>query len=257
MKYRYLFILFLLFSQVHLNAQLQNLSGKISANSDVEGIHILNKSSVKYTVSRGDGTFDIAVKVNDTLVFSALKYQLKEVVITQKILRENFLKIHLTEKVNELDEVLVGKILTGNLGSDIKNTKVETPINFYDLGISGYTGKQKTANERKLAAATSGPGIPLVGLINAITGRTKILKANVQLDKDIKCINNFKDEYKNLLFEDEECSDEVKERFFDFVMFGENFRTICKEKNPLNVIAFLQKELKILKDSTSVNDKKN
>ena len=85
---------------MHLNAQLQNLSGKISANGDVEGIHILNKTSVKYTVSRPDGTFDIGVKINDTLVFSALKYQLKELVITQKALQKNFLQVYLTEKVN-------------------------------------------------------------------------------------------------------------------------------------------------------------
>ncbi len=94
MNYRFyaLFGYFLLFLTT-LNAQLQPLSGKISAGGDVEGIHVLNKTALKYTVSDENGTFNILVKVNDTLVFSALRYKFKEVAVTRANLNEGYLNV--------------------------------------------------------------------------------------------------------------------------------------------------------------------
>ena len=98
-----------------VDAQLKTLQGIVIANDDVEGIHVLNKSSVKYTVTDTDGSFLILAKANDTLVISGLKYELKEIKIIPKYFENFNLKIYLTEKVNTLDEVIVGRILTGCL----------------------------------------------------------------------------------------------------------------------------------------------
>ena len=145
-----LFLLFTLSTSLYSFSQLQDLKGKVIGSGDVEGIHILNKTALKYTVTDTDGSFTIPVKLNDTLTISGLRYKIKELSITEIDISTKPFLIYLTESVTELDEVTVGKILTGNLGSDIKNQDVETPINFYDLGIPGYTGKQKTLSERKL-----------------------------------------------------------------------------------------------------------
>ena len=47
---------------------------------------------------------------------------------------------------------------------DIKNNEVERPIDFYDIGIPGYTGKPKTQSERRLHEADAGKMIPSFGL---------------------------------------------------------------------------------------------
>lgn len=245
MNYRFylLFGYFLLFLTT-LNEQLQPLSGKISASGDVEGIHVLNKTALKYTVSDENGRFNILVKANDTLVFSALRYKIKEVAITKTNLTEGYLKVYLVDKVNELDEVVVGKVLTGNLGSDIKNTEVETPINFYDLGIPGYTGKPKTVNERKLAEATSGGGlIPLNPILNLLTGRTKMLKQRIALDRKIRCVDKLKDNYKEMIFEESKYSEEFQNKFFSYILDSEELESACNASNKLAPINFIFEEL--------------
>lgn len=239
-------------------AQLQKIKGKVIASDDVEGIHVLNKTALKYTTTTIDGSFEILVRLNDTITISSLKYLIEEVVITKKIISNNTLVIPLTERVNQLNEVVIGTILTGSLESDIRNTNVETPINFYDLNIPGYTGKHKTLYERKLAEATSGAGgIPLFALINAITGRTKKLKEQVQLSRDIKCAEYLKSEYKDVIFEDKNYPSKYQSRFFDFIMYDESFRKICINKTSLDTLNFLQTQFiafnKILNNSANKN----
>ncbi|SHG59722.1 carboxypeptidase-like regulatory domain-containing protein [Winogradskyella jejuensis] len=242
---------------VSVSAQLQNLKGKIINNSEVEGIHILNKTALKYTVTNKDGSFVIPVKTNDTLTFSGVKYKAKEIVITQSIIFTNNLELSLEENVTQLDQVVVGKILTGNIESDLKNQEIEVPINFYDLGIPGYTGKQKTLSERKLAAATSGGGIPLIAIINVITGRTKELKERVKLDKSIICVERLKSSYKDLIFEEENLSEVLQNRFFNFIMDSEKLDEACNANNVLYPITFLKEELQLFKTQLTLDDKKD
>ncbi len=252
-----IFYVIVLFVCQTIGAQLQNLSGTIIAEGDVEGIHILNKTLVKYTVSNANGNFNILTKVNDTLVISALKYQLKEVVVSQDILNQSSIQVYLTEKVNELDEVVVGKILTGNIGNDIGNVELKNDPNFYDLGIPGYTGKPKTTNERKLADADGGSwgyigigaGVNLHKLLNAISGRTKKLKQRVELDEKEKCRKRMKDFYGESIFKNEEFTIGQQAEYFYFCMDDPCFKSICQNNDPSIVVPFLEKKLKIYKSN--------
>ena len=249
-------VLFALIFSIEAFAQLKDLSGVVIANGDVEGIHILNKTSVKYTVTDTDGTFTILVKPNDTLTVSSLKYQTKEVVIMPAIISENNLRVYLNEKINELDEVVVGKILSGSLDSDINNFGKETDVNFYDLGIPGYIGKPKTLPERKLADADGGGwgsinggpfgggvGLNVHKILNRISGRTKKLKAIVDLDERDKCRQAIKEEYGGAIFETEEFTEASKADYFYFCMDDENFKDICNRNDPTEILPFLKNKL--------------
>ncbi|MCC1483946.1 carboxypeptidase-like regulatory domain-containing protein [Winogradskyella immobilis] len=243
-----LFLVCALFFNWFVTAQLKTLKGKVVADDDVENIHVLNKSALKFTTTNTDGTFEILVKVTDTLTISSLKYQLEEVVITTEILNIGYIQVSLTEKVNQLDQVVIGKILTGNLDSDINNLDVKTDINFYDLGIPGYTGKLPTLAERKLIAATgSGGGVSIVGLINAITGKTKYYKSLVKLERRERCLNQLKDAYSESIFENKKMVDSLKLQYFEYAADDSNFESICKEKGSLNQLEFLIQKLKDFK----------
>ena len=226
------------------NAQLQSIKGQVIANDDVEAIHVLNKTSLKYTVTDSDGSFEILAKIDDTLTISSLKYNIKEVKVTPSILTQNIWRVFLTERITELDEVVVGKLLTGSLSSDMNNLEVETPVNFYDLGIPGYTGKQKILGERKLIEATTGGGIvPLFPIINAITGRTKRLKKQLQIERNILCVERLKDEYKNILFQGSDTPEAIQNQFFSYILDSENLKEVCKDPSKLNKVMFLQTAL--------------
>lgn len=233
-------------------AQLKNLKGSIIANDEVEGIHILNKTTVKYTVTDTDGSFNILAKVNDTLTISSLKYKTKIVVITADIVLKNTIKIYLTEKVNQLNEVVVGKVLSGSLSSDMSNFGEDTEVNFYDLGIPGYIGKPKTLPERKLADADGGSwGSVGIGfslnfhkLLNRISGRTKKLKQLVVLDEKDKCQKKLKEQYSKAIFESEEVPEALIADYFYFCMDDLNFTGICERNDPTEIIPFLKEKLK-------------
>ena len=145
------------FASVLVCAQRKDLNGQLITGDEVEGIHILNRTASKYDISDENGKFIIPAKINDTLFISGLKYQVKEVVITESMVDLGNFNVELVEKINELDEVIIGTILTGSLESDLQNSKAEPEINFYDLGIPGYKGKPLTQNERKLHYADAGP----------------------------------------------------------------------------------------------------
>lgn len=182
------YILFLLI--VHITpwacfAQTVDLHGQVEASLELEGIHVLNISAEEYTITNDKGAFQVLVSVNDTILVSSVQYIPKKVVVTKAIMASKFLTIQLEDRVNELDEVIVGKTLTGDLGSDIENSDAKPVINFYDVGIPGYTGKPKTQKERRLLEADGGKYIYYYGLIatinihkimNRISGRTKELK---------------------------------------------------------------------------------
>ncbi|MCA0151810.1 carboxypeptidase-like regulatory domain-containing protein [Winogradskyella vincentii] len=254
---------FILYSLI-VFGQRKDLKGQLIANGDVEGIHILNKTAPKYTVSEEDGSFIIPAKVSDTLFISGLKYESKEIVITNTIIISGILRIALVEKINELDEVIVGKILTGSLESDLQNSDAKTEVNFYDLGIPGYIGKPLTINERKLHDADAGPwghiglgfGVNFHKLLNRISGRTKKLKKIVDLDSRDKCIERLKREYESIIFENEYLAENLTTEFFLFCQEDEGFLELCNRNNDIEAIEFLKLKLKAYNNNrkSSSND---
>ena len=123
-------------------------------------------------------------------------------VIDEDIVLKKIVTVVLEEQINQLKEVIVGKILTGDLLSDIDNTEGDPPINFYDVGIPGYTGKTATQSERRLNEATTGGGfIPLNPILNAISGRTKMLKQQVALEAKDELLFSIKARLSEVFFE--------------------------------------------------------
>jgi hypothetical protein len=247
-----------------LQAQRSEIKGKLIASDDVEGIHILNKTASKFTISNDKGEFTIVAKATDTLFISSLVYENKEIIITEEQENSNSIEIKLKEKVSELDKVVVGKILTGSLQSDLENSDAKTEINFYDLGIPGNTKLPLTQNEKKLHDADGGSwghiglgfGVNFHKLLNKISGRTKKLKDIVELDDRDKCINRLRIDYESILFENDTLAKNLRNEYFLFSQEDENFLSLCKEDNDIKLLEFLQQKLKAYRENlnSSNND---
>ena len=103
------------------------LSGRITSDTSVENIHILNKTSDKGTISNTHGEFKIYVKENDTLIFSGIQFYYKEVPITKQQYTSRLLIVELFQRLNQLDEVEVKMHdLSGNLALDSEKIKDST-----------------------------------------------------------------------------------------------------------------------------------
>ncbi len=243
----YLLVFSLLITARSLS-QTTDISGQVKASANLYGIHIINKSSYKFTIADDDGKFIIPARLYDTILVSGVQYKLNEFVVTDIIMQSKRVTINLEDKVNELDEVVVGKILTGDLISDIENSDVKRDINFYDVGIPGYTGRRKTQTERRIYEATTGSGlVPLNPLLNWISGRTKRLKEQLAREKQEKAVQSVNSTYSKLLFEETTLTDIQQNEFFYFCADDEQFMPMFRSGNELKMLQFLQEKLKAFK----------
>lgn len=175
MKKSLLIALFLLFIP-YLHGQEQvTIKGKILADSIVAPIHIINISTEKGGVSGALGDFELKAAVGDTLVFSSVQFQKKEMTITSTHLANKFLVVTLLPELNELGEVRLHQ-LSGNLTKDIAAIKT------YDPGIIDFALSDKKpliVEERKLFAL-SDPNDPVGQIYGAISGEKKRLRKAIK-----------------------------------------------------------------------------
>jgi hypothetical protein len=161
----------------------KEIKGKISADTiAVEGINIVNSTTEKATTADKNGSFLLFVKEGDILVFSAVNLVTLHKRISRQDLIQDILKIQMTPKGIELEEVIVN----------------ENPqITAENLGIIPYGQKKYTPAERKLYTATSGGGID--GLLNTISGRKTMLKKEIAVEGKEQSLNRiapiFEDKY--------------------------------------------------------------
>ena len=183
---------FLLCSQ--LGAQTlftRDLNGKTtSEGKGVADVHVLNTSAGKATISDENGDFSIPARINDTLLFSAVQFKRKMLVVSNAMLESTVILVPLDEFVNELDEVVVRPYdLSGDLARDMETMKTGQVVSATSLGLPNAHVKPLIQSERLLREASFGPfsigtltAIPFNPIINAITGRTKMLKKRVARD---------------------------------------------------------------------------
>lgn len=241
-KIRLLLILSLLTYNSYL-AQQTEIVGKVSSTDNVENIHVLNKTSKQYTTTNSQGRFKMLVKRGDTLTFLSIQHKQKQVLINQEILNAKKINITLEERINELSEVILGKILTGDLGSDITTFEEKPALNFWDVGIPGYKGKPKTQSERRLYEATTGAGIiPLNPILNAISGRTKKLKKRVKLEAIDELMDKIISQQAQGFLNVYPLEKHRQMDFFYFCSEDETFEKRCKNKTQIEIFEFLKEK---------------
>ncbi|MBT8306020.1 MAG: carboxypeptidase-like regulatory domain-containing protein [Maribacter sp.] len=76
-------------------------------NSFVPDENVINTTAQTATVTNDKGEFMIKVKPGDELVFTAINYQLRIVIISDEILKRGRLVVEVNEKVTQLAEVVV------------------------------------------------------------------------------------------------------------------------------------------------------
>lgn len=183
LKLTYLIILFLLGTlTVFAQPGRSYVLGKIVAKSrDLEEVYVQNKNTGKYTVTERGGYFNIQAQPEDTLVFAGTNLKGREKVLTYADMNKTMVFVPMEITTYMLDEMIIDKRITAR-----------------SLGLP--TGRTMTPAERRLHTATSHPGgmgmtFGIDGLINALSGRTKMLKKALAYEKEellaARIINRF------------------------------------------------------------------
>jgi hypothetical protein len=177
------------------NDELVFLKGKIvSEIKELNEILVLNSRSESTTTTDFKGDFSLFAKVGDTLKFSGLQVVSKNIVLTKNDISKTLFAVTLQPKVFELNEVKVNEY---------------PEINAVSLGILPKAPKKYTPAERKLSAAgvfkwyspllIPFGGMSVDGLLNSISGRTAMLKKELEIERKEmlkkKLENYFEEDY--------------------------------------------------------------
>ncbi len=157
----------------------KKIKGQIIADSNpIEGVNITNTSSKSSSVSDENGNFSIVAKEGDILSFSATNYALLRKFLNKQEFNLGKIAISLTAVSIELKEVIVNR---------------HAEISAESMGIIPKGQIKLTSAERKLQTAGDFKPIHLLSLLggsleidpilNAISGRTKMLKKSVAVEK--------------------------------------------------------------------------
>ena len=240
-------ILFFLLLSAGCLAQSGNgrqLSGTVVGKGEpVVDVHVMNTTTRRATITNAVGRFAIDVRLNDTLLFSAVQFKKRSLVISEDILESGEITVPLEEFVNELDEVVLRPFdLSGDLTNDMKNLKTGPVVTASTLGLPNAYVKPATQEERKLHEATTGGGlVPLNPVLNAISGRTKYLKKVLARERKYARTGRVRAFYADSLFVQELKIPEA--RIDDFMYYCEvdfAFSAVVDTHDRLRIWEFLK-----------------
>lgn len=77
-------------------------------NVNVVAANVVNNTGQTNTITNSEGEFEILAKEGDEIIFSSVQFRIKAVTLTPEILKKNRLVVEVNEKVNILDEIVVG-----------------------------------------------------------------------------------------------------------------------------------------------------
>ncbi|MFS4494788.1 carboxypeptidase-like regulatory domain-containing protein [Maribacter sp. 2308TA10-17] len=251
---RYLFIPFLLMIHFALNAQnyQTKIEGRVFAkDSDVAATHVSNISSNKGTITDANGFFTISVKLNDTLVFSAVQYKQKELVVDLSILETELVTVILEAAITELNEVVVMPYnLSGALDRDMSKLKIGPIITASTENLPNSNLEPITQAQRQLYTARTwdlqigfGFKVDTDPIFNYFSGRTKMLNERIARDSNVEMIKEVRKYYKDSLYISNLKI--PKKHIDDFVYFCEtdsNFASLVSDNDKLKLWEFMRKQ---------------
>lgn len=171
MKHVVLFILVFICFQTFAQDNRIYVSGKVTSDSvAVENAHIINYSAKKGVVTDLKGSFEIPVKIGDTIVVSSIQYSQKILVVSANDITNNFIQVFVDPAINELEEVFVTEKEDFLLDKDTTQYTVDAST----LKLPNAGKEVLTPTERKINYLKKGGAIDQ--LRNLITGEKKKLK---------------------------------------------------------------------------------
>jgi len=221
-------LLLLVFITAAVSAQERMpLHGKVTSDFDsLEGIYVINKTSETSVNTTRGGYFTINAKVNDTLIFSAVQFEARDVVVHEADFCDNLFFVPLATRNHELDELVI---------IDYSH------INAVSLGLVSGNQKQFTPVGRKLATASSFKMNPLWldPLINMFSGRTTMLQKAAEVEKKEDLMQKI-----NYIYTEDDLVKQFKipldyvKGFVFYIVENKYFANAMKDKNE-NMAKFL------------------
>lgn len=149
------------------------LQGKVKyETSNLQDVNIINKATNIGTSSNSHGIFIIPAAKGDTILFSSIAYQNRNIVITEHHIEEKLLTVYLEPGFNELDEVEILR----KVRLEFNNIAIDrrTILDDDEISISAAPDVQQTFDYNTQLTN----GVSFIGIYNAITQKARTKKRN-------------------------------------------------------------------------------
>ncbi len=243
-----LFLLVLPFVMFSQNRTI--LKGKVVAEEvGVHGIYVINATAGVETKTN-QGNFSVEAQSGDRLVFYSPKITTREFVLNEDSFKQSSFVVTVSLQAYQLNEVVIeryGDINEETLGLVPKGQKQYTPAE----------KKLKTAGEMKpiFYLGVLGGAMPLDPIINAITGKTKMLKEALKTERKEKLMevtgNLFKSEKE--IAGEFNIPEEYVKGFLFHIVEDTTFANAVKSKNQTQakflMAQLAEKYLKLIKEN--------
>lgn len=243
MRIKFFFGLFfsfgLLYAQQSKSSELHLLRGQVLyRNSFVQDEAVVNSTRDLSTITDQNGAFEIYVAVGDELVFKAVNYQLEVVKITTDIIKNNRLVVEVTERVNELDEVVVGPENQQKF-IELKNEEFKG----YDYEIDRATPVQNSVLSQSVTGMRDGLNfVAMYKLLKNLLFSTDPAKPSVSLSKALRTV--YEDDFFISDLGLEQAEIEIFLTFCDETITA---RDLLRKENEFELIEFLVNSAAIFK----------
>ena len=205
------------------------------SDAGLNDIFVINTTASIETKTNAAGNFTSMAQPGDELVIYSPKITTRNFVLKSASFDDQPLIITVNMQAYELEEVVMDK---------------NRSIDEVSLGLVPKDQKQYTVAERRVFAATSGLLDPL---INAITGRTKMLKKELETERKQQMLETLRDVCtEKEIIEEMKIPEEYVEGFLYYTVEDPELSRALKDNNKavarflLNGIA--DQYLKLLKD---------
>lgn len=224
MKYATALVFVMLASGVW--SQRQPLRGKISADARLVEVFVVNKNTNEAVEAELRGYFTITARSGDTLLFSSPRFKARQHVVKPKDFDGDLLLVEMQAMI-QLDEVVVERY---------------DHINAVDLGILEKSAKKYTPAERRLKTAGElkpqsflgllGGSMPTDPILNAISGRTAMLKRAVEVEKKESLLKQIEDLFDETFFTNTLKIPAIYVRgFLYYIVENDSFTRLLPEQN--------------------------
>ncbi len=165
-----------------------NIKGTVVNNETklpIGNVNVINATRVTGTATSGSGTFEIATKLNDTLLFSYIGFETVKVKVTNDWIKNNPTKIYLSEKAYVLDDVVIRQYqLTGYV--EVDTQLIPVADDGYRYSISGLNAGYEAGYKAPGAVSKVLGSIfnPADFLYNTFGKRPKEMKKLKEMKKD-------------------------------------------------------------------------
>lgn len=210
----------LLFQQISAQNADEYVRGRVLTvdNVPIAGVHIQNLHNELYTTSNEEGYFTIRAAVGNTLQLTHVGMQMTFRTIVRADFQFAGIVIQMKEEITELEGVEVSKY---------------QKITAQDLGILQHQPVERTFHEKRLYThkMNSAGIIGLFGLVDAITGKTKMLKKMVANEKNMLIAEYIQQHMSAFLKKELKLSDEEITTLAYYVMEEPEIHSLVNAKD--------------------------